>query len=160
MNVTVDEQLLAFKKRCGFKQFMPKKPSRYGLKFWVLCDSQSYFVWNMQPYLGKKAGAKPEKNQGRRVVLDLVEKLKGRNVTCDNFFTDYVLLEELLKRHITLVGTVRANKTFLPPLVKSEQRRKAIYSSEFLYKTKGILVRYVPKKYKFVTFIEFLTHYR
>lgn len=156
MNVTVDEQLLAFKGRCGFKQFMPSKPARYGIKFWVLCDSLTYYVWNMQPYLGKKEGSKPEKNQGRRVVLDLVENLKGRNVTCDNFFTDYVLLEELLKRHMTLVGTARANKTFLPPLVKSEQRKKPVFSSEFLYTQKGTLVRYVPKKYKFVTLLSSL----
>ncbi|KRX80363.1 PiggyBac transposable element-derived protein 4, partial [Trichinella sp. T6] len=40
-NVTVDERLYPFKGRCQFRQYMPKKPSKYGIKFWVACCSKS-----------------------------------------------------------------------------------------------------------------------
>jgi len=30
--VCVDEQLLPFRGKCGFRQNMPKKPSKYGIK--------------------------------------------------------------------------------------------------------------------------------
>ncbi|KRY04854.1 hypothetical protein T01_11867 [Trichinella spiralis] len=33
-NVTVDERLYPFKGRCQFRQYMPKKPAKYGIKFW------------------------------------------------------------------------------------------------------------------------------
>ncbi|CAF1187133.1 unnamed protein product [Rotaria sordida] len=40
-NLTIDEQLVPFRDRCSFVQYMPNKPSKYGLKFWVLCDVDS-----------------------------------------------------------------------------------------------------------------------
>ncbi|CAF4047636.1 unnamed protein product [Rotaria sordida] len=40
-NLTTDEQLVPFRDRCSFVQYMPNKPSKYGLKFWVLCDVDS-----------------------------------------------------------------------------------------------------------------------
>ena len=30
--VCIDEQLLPFGERCAFRQYMPKKPSKYGIK--------------------------------------------------------------------------------------------------------------------------------
>ena len=34
--VTIDEQL--FPCRCAFIQYIPQKPSKFGIKFWLLCD--------------------------------------------------------------------------------------------------------------------------
>ncbi|XP_053956308.1 piggyBac transposable element-derived protein 4-like [Anastrepha ludens] len=75
-NATIDEQLVAFRGRCPFRQYMPAKPAKYGIKFWVL-DSTTSYVWNIQPYTGKAIGRTPEKNQGMRIVFDLIEGLKG-----------------------------------------------------------------------------------
>ena len=36
--VTIDETLVPFRGRCSFKQYMPSKPAKYGLKFCCLCD--------------------------------------------------------------------------------------------------------------------------
>lgn len=33
--ICVDEQLIPFRGRCSFKQYMPKKPAKYGLKVWA-----------------------------------------------------------------------------------------------------------------------------
>ncbi|XP_051566192.1 uncharacterized protein LOC127447964 isoform X1 [Myxocyprinus asiaticus] len=33
--VTVDEQLVPFRGRCPFRQYMPSKPAKYGIKIWV-----------------------------------------------------------------------------------------------------------------------------
>ncbi|KRZ55972.1 PiggyBac transposable element-derived protein 4 [Trichinella nativa] len=101
-NVTVDERLYPFKGRCQFRQYMPKKPAKYGIKFWVACCSKSSYAWNMQIYTGKPSSGTREKNQGMRVVLDMVNGLKGHNVTYDNFFTSYALGVELKKKNLTL----------------------------------------------------------
>ena len=37
--VTIDEQLVPFRGRCKFKQYMPSKPAKYGIKIFWLCDS-------------------------------------------------------------------------------------------------------------------------
>ncbi|KAL6100943.1 uncharacterized protein ACO6RY_07977 [Pungitius sinensis] len=117
--VIVDEQLVPFRGRCPFRQYMPSKPAKYGIKTWVACDARSSYAWKMQVYTGKPTtggGGGPERNLGMRVVLDVTEGLAGRNVTCDNYFTSYELARRLLARGITVVGTVRKNKPELPKM--------------------------------------------
>lgn len=55
------------------------------------------FLSDVQTNLGKDhPDAPPEKGQGEPVVLDLVFKYNGRNVTCNNFFTTQNLATKLL----------------------------------------------------------------
>lgn len=154
--VTVDEQLMAFRGRCSFIQYIPSKPNKYGLKFWLAVDNDTHYVYSILPYTGKAPGASPEKNLGKKVVLTLVEGLKGRNITCDNFFSSYELLESLLAQNITMVGTVRKNKAFLPVIEKKELRRRQVPSSKFYFSDKSMLVEFVPKKAKVVHLISSL----
>ena len=56
--LTVDEELVTFRGRCPFKQYIPSKPGRYGIKFWILSDSKSSYVYNMKTYIGKKPNAR------------------------------------------------------------------------------------------------------
>ena len=53
VNVTVDEQLLPCKARCKFIQYMANKPDKFGIKFWLLVDVDSKYLFNGYPYLGK-----------------------------------------------------------------------------------------------------------
>uniref|UniRef100_A0A672L2B3 PiggyBac transposable element-derived protein domain-containing protein n=1 Tax=Sinocyclocheilus grahami TaxID=75366 RepID=A0A672L2B3_SINGR len=146
-NVTVDECLVRFRGHCPFKQYMPSKPGKYGIKIWTACDSSSSYVWNMQIYTGKAADVKSEKNQGIRVVLDMTDGLEGHTVTCDNFFTSYGLGEELLRRKMTMIGTVRSNKPELPPALLSMKDRARL-SSMFAFTDTHTLVSYCPRKNK------------
>lgn len=38
-DVCIDEQLVSFRGRCSFRQYIPSKPAKYGLKTWTLCDA-------------------------------------------------------------------------------------------------------------------------
>ncbi|KAJ8384204.1 hypothetical protein AAFF_G00207520 [Aldrovandia affinis] len=143
--VTVDERFVPFRGRCPFRQYMPSKPGKYGIKIWAACDARSSYAWNMQIYTGKAIDGRPEKNQGMRVVLDMTAGLRGHNITCDNFFTSYALGQELLKRKLTMVGTVRKNKPELPPALLSTERRAEL-SSKFAFTATHSLVSYVPKR--------------
>ncbi|CAF4012758.1 unnamed protein product [Rotaria sp. Silwood1] len=53
-NLTIDEQLVPFRGRCHFVQYIPKKSVKYGLKFWVLSDADSRYVLSIDLYTGKK----------------------------------------------------------------------------------------------------------
>ncbi|XP_048853942.1 piggyBac transposable element-derived protein 4-like [Brienomyrus brachyistius] len=146
-NVTVDERLVGFKGRCPFRQYMPSKPKKNGIKIWVACDAASAYAWNMQIYTGKVKGGISEKNQGTRVVLDMTQGLSGHNITCDNFFTSYNLGQELLKRNMTMVGTVRRIKPELPSELLTVKDRE-VTSSQFAFTANTTLVSYVPRKGK------------
>ena len=51
-NVSIDESIIGFKGRLSFVQYMPKKPTKWGIKSWVLAESDSGYVWNMKVYTG------------------------------------------------------------------------------------------------------------
>ncbi|KAJ8378180.1 hypothetical protein AAFF_G00245280 [Aldrovandia affinis] len=146
-DITVDECLVAFRGWCPFQQYMPSKPLKYGIKIWAACDAKTTYAWNMQVYTGKPAGSVPEKNQGKRVVLEMTAGLQGYNITCDHFFTSYALGQELLQRKQTMVGTVRRNKPELPPALVTTKNRASL-SSMFAFTDTHTLVFYCPKKNK------------
>ena len=52
-NISIDEGLIKFNGRLSFKQNMPKKTNKFGIKIWMLADSETYFVQRFQVYLGK-----------------------------------------------------------------------------------------------------------
>jgi hypothetical protein len=95
--LTVDEELVTFRERCPFKQYIPFKPGRHGIKFWTLSDSKSSYVYNVETYIGKKPNAGREINLDEKVLLDLLEEMDavGRSVTCENFFTSLSLARNL-----------------------------------------------------------------
>lgn len=150
-NVTIDEQLLPYRGRCPFLQYIPSKPDRYGIKIWALCDSETSYAWNMQVYTGKDRNCRPEVNQGQRVVLDMVAGLENRNVTTDNFFTSYTLAAELKRRRLSLLGTLRKNRNFVPAKLLNVKSEPANFSDfVFDHSMPATMVTYKPKKNRFV----------
>ncbi|GBP34214.1 PiggyBac transposable element-derived protein 4 [Eumeta japonica] len=49
----LDEMLVPFRGRCKFIVYMPKKPAKYGLKILVVCDAETFYVYNAYIYHGK-----------------------------------------------------------------------------------------------------------
>lgn len=95
--------------------------------------------------LGKE-GDRPEKGQGQRVVLDMVSHLgQGYGITTDNFFTSLELADKLLEKNITLCGTLRRNKPYIPKELLPAKYKKDL-SSMFAFTKNKTLVSYVPKK--------------
>ena len=146
-SVTIDEQLISFHGKCRFRMYIPSKPGKYGLKMWIMADSETFYCSDAQLYCGK-IGNQADVGQGMRVVLQLSEHIRGsgRNVTMDNFFTSYALARELSNRRLTLVGTVRSNRREVPIDMLPNAGRE-VYSSLFGFSPDGMtLVSYVPKK--------------
>ncbi|XP_041379472.1 piggyBac transposable element-derived protein 4-like [Gigantopelta aegis] len=50
--ISVDETMVGFKGRVGFRQYCPLKPIKWGLKSFVLADSATGFILNIIPYTG------------------------------------------------------------------------------------------------------------
>ena len=54
-DLSVDEQMISFKGRLGFLQYMPKKPVKWGMKAFVLAESKTGYVYNWRLYTGMVA---------------------------------------------------------------------------------------------------------
>ncbi|KAG8224183.1 hypothetical protein J437_LFUL002305 [Ladona fulva] len=102
-DITIDESLLLYKGRLGWRQYMPQKRARFGIKTFMLCESKSGYVWSTVIYTGKGTirGKESEKlSMSTQVVKSLMEPLldKGYCLTTDNFFTSPELAELLKTR--------------------------------------------------------------
>ena len=53
-NIAINEELLLWKGRLGFKRYIPKKRARFGIKMFSICELSGY-LWNSFVYVGKNA---------------------------------------------------------------------------------------------------------
>ncbi|UYV65868.1 hypothetical protein LAZ67_3005763 [Cordylochernes scorpioides] len=62
-NNTIDEKLIPFRGSCGFRQYMPNKPAKYGLKFYTICDARTFYTFNFEIYCGKQPDGSYKKKE-------------------------------------------------------------------------------------------------
>ena len=116
--ISVDERMVANKGRYSFRQYIRDKPTKWGMKLWVLADSITGYTCNFEVYLGKK-----EKSQfglGYDVVMKLCKHLcgMGYKLFVDNFYTSVRLFRDLLQNGITACGTIMPRQTEFPQALK------------------------------------------
>ena len=155
----IDEQLIPYRGRCPFSQYLPAKPDKYGMKVFLLADCKLGYIFNGIPYTGKTDSTSgPTVGLAKKIVIDLSKDLWNaeRNITADSYFTDFQLAEELLNNRTTYVGTVRKNKRDIPNEFTTKKR--AAGSSIFGFNQYTTLVSYAPKKNKSVILLSTMHH--
>ncbi|XP_022798311.1 piggyBac transposable element-derived protein 4-like [Stylophora pistillata] len=153
--LSIDEAMVKYKGRLGFKQYLPLKPVKRGIEVWVRADATNGYVCEFQVYTGKH-GNEIEHGLGHRVVSDLVRSLHGKkyHIFCDHFFTSVKLAEDLLENDLYLCGTTRSNRKDFPKQLKPNVAAvKALRRGESLFRRKGDVVATVWKDKKLVSFI-------
>ena len=151
-HTTIAEMLQKFCAHCRFRQYVPSKPGRCGIKYWSLADAGNHYCYNTIPYFAKE-GDTPAVNLGAEVVENLVEPIQGtnRNVICDCYFTNVDLFKELYNDNLTVVSTVMPNgRHFLLSLLSKQARGRKVDSSLFAFKDNLTMVFWHPKRSKFV----------
>ena len=119
--VVIDESLILFKGRLVFKQYIPSKRHRFGLKIFVLCDCETGIVLDMIMYTGTDVDIP---NVGRTDPLGksgaIVKKMmspylgKGHILYTDNWYTSPALLQFLHDNATGACGTAKLNRKFMP----------------------------------------------
>ena len=54
-NASVDERMVKSKGRPGIKQYLKDKPTKWGIKLWVLADSLNGYTCDFDVYIGKNS---------------------------------------------------------------------------------------------------------
>ena len=49
----VDESMIRFKGRLAFRQYMPAKPIKWGVKIWALAETSTGYLSKFQVYTGR-----------------------------------------------------------------------------------------------------------
>ena len=114
---SIDEAMIPYKGRLGFKQYIKNKPTKWGIKVFVLADATVCYVKRLQIYSGKEAdNSHNQVGLCTKVVLDLLSGLEntGLELYTDNFYTSPILYNHLYNRGINACGTVRCDRKEYP----------------------------------------------
>jgi hypothetical protein len=134
-NTSVDEAMIAFRGRLGFRQYLPAKPTKYGIKVKIRADSENGYYNEFEIYTGKSGDHVNAKlGLTTRYVLNLTKKIENKNhiVNIENYFTSFDLYKMLIERQTYARGTARSNRknfpsTILhPKCVKNQGEKKIV----------------------------------
>ncbi|XP_028676169.1 piggyBac transposable element-derived protein 3-like [Erpetoichthys calabaricus] len=112
--LSIDEQMVPFKGRSSLKQYIPKKPYKWGYKIFVLCDTKG-LVHSFDIFAGKIDPVPGEPNIGAsgNIVLKLAQVICGglnHLLYFDNWFSSLDLFVALANKGIPALGTVQQSR--------------------------------------------------
>ena len=116
-NVAVDERTVGFRGRIALKTYNPQKPTKWGLRIYVLSDCESEYISSFEPYLGKSTTDSlpfPAQPFTTRIVLHLVNQVldkvqgSGYHVYAVRFYTSCILAAQQQEQQVQLTGTLTA----------------------------------------------------
>ena len=116
-NVAIDERMVKSRHRSGIRQYVRNKPTKWGIKLWVLADSSNGYTSDFDVYIGKDAGRDVSGHGlGYDVVMKLIRPLlnQGYRLFIDNFYTSMQLLQDLWRQGVAGTGTVSENRRGFP----------------------------------------------
>ena len=113
--LAVDETVVGFRGRFGAKQYMPKKPTKWGIKCFTLADSSTGYVLNTLVYTGADTldeACYKTLPQPARVVLQLIEPYIGcgHHIFNDRYYSSLPLASTLYSLNTSFTGTINKNR--------------------------------------------------
>ena len=147
--------MVAFKGRNILKQYISAKPKKWGFKLWGRCSSTG-FLHDFDVFQGRGTGIDGDNMEacglGGNVVLQLCKSISsGHNykIFADNYFSNFRMVEELMKQGFHYVGTIRGNRLHGAPLVSETDLKKqgrGSMSSVYEKNRNIVLVRWFDNK--------------
>ena len=122
--VAIDERMVKSRHRSGFRQFIKDKPTKWGIKLWVLADSANGYTIDFNIYIGKAAGHNiGEHGLGYDVVMRLIAPYfgLGYHLFVDNFYSSITLFKHLYDRGVLARGTILEKRRSFPPALKNSK---------------------------------------
>ena len=129
-NLAVDETMVGFRGRFAAKQYMPNKPTKYGIKAFTLASSDHGYLLNVLLYTGADTLADADQAysslpQPARVVMHLLPQYlgKGHHVYTDRYYSSIPLAQALALKQTHFTGTMMKNRVDLPDTVRASSFR-------------------------------------
>ena len=130
-NLSLDEGLLAYKGRLSIKVYNPKKPKKYGVKFFFVTESTTGYVLDFSIYSGVFSTL-------RDTVFQLVDRFRGQgyHLFMDNYYNSVALAQELYDAGIHCSGTLRLVRGAPTVLKDVGQNPRLLPKGETLWRRK------------------------
>ncbi|XP_053351649.1 piggyBac transposable element-derived protein 4-like [Clarias gariepinus] len=112
--LAIDDRMVATKAKTGLTQYIKNKPTKWGIKLFVLTDSCNGYTVDFSVYVGKSRDPSIH-GLSHDVVLDLVQPLgTGYHIYMDNFYTSPKLFNDLAAMKFGACGTYRESRKGFP----------------------------------------------
>jgi len=124
--LSLDEGGMPWKGHLSFLVYNPKKPHKFAVKTYALCEAETGYLAIWQVYTGK-TDEPQEKGHTYRVVFDLLPEWlqgKGYRVYMDRYYSSPELYRDLHAVKIGACGTVMGNRKGMPQSVTSAKLKK------------------------------------
>jgi len=110
-NLSIDESMIPFRGRSSLKVFMPLKPTRYGLKAYLLCEATTGYVLSWTLHTGEILPNESQKVT-ERLIIRLTDGFEGEgfNLYMDRYYTGIKILLDLKDININACGTIRKDR--------------------------------------------------
>jgi len=158
-NLSFDEATCPYKGRLRFKVYNPKKPAKFGIKIYEVCESDSGYLLGLNVYTGSDkeetfhelADISDECGTTTKLVVGLMAYCgllnKGHHVYLDNYYVSPELFDELHFLGTGACGTVRTTRKGIPEALKKKSRIR-LQQGETIFRQKGHLlaVRHMDKR--------------
>ena len=145
-NLSLDEGMVPYKGRLGIKVYNPKKPKKYGVKFFFVMESSTGYVIDFSVYSGVFSML-------RDTVLGLVDRFRnqGYHLFMENYYNSVSLAQELFDEGIHVSGTLRLVRGAPAVLQRLGKNPQHMERGAFQWRRKGAVfvicwkgVRLVP----------------
>ena len=119
-DLALDEGTIPFKGRTKLKMYDPKKPEKWGLKMWMLCEADSGYCLNIKICEGKNSGCTPF-----RVVNFLLNNYQNKNhiIYFDSYFASPSLVLLMKTKGFGVVATCKNNRKNLPSTISKNTEK-------------------------------------
>ena len=121
-HVAIDERMVKSRHRSGIRQYIRDKPTKWGIKLWVLADSSNGYTVDFNIYIGRAAGREVSANGlGYDVVMRLIAPYynKGYHLFVDNFYSSLTLFRDLFDNGVLATGTILPSRRSFPAALKN-----------------------------------------
>lgn len=121
-HLAIDERMVKSRHRSGIRQYIKDKPTKWGIKLWVVADSSNGYTVDFNVYIGKAAGRDVgEHGLGYDVVMKLMQPFlhQGYRLYVDNFYTSIALMKELFQQGVPATGTILETRRGFPQNLKN-----------------------------------------
>ncbi|KAL2714427.1 piggyBac transposable element-derived protein 4-like [Vespula squamosa] len=125
--ISIDEFVVKFKDKSSFITYNPKKPTKWGIRIYVLSDARTEYICAMLPYyrsISTNTLIRPNLPVSSRIILQLYHRLltanpeaKGHHIFTDRYLIEILLAQELLKLSCYLTGTISTNRKYVPAVI-------------------------------------------
>lgn len=127
-NIIIDESIIPFRGRLIFRQYIPNKAHKYGIKLYKLCTDNGY-VSNVIIYCGKNSALQaPGTSHADLVVYELLKGIDndpGRVLFADNYYSSIPLVRNLYNNNkMMYCGTLRSNRRGIPTTITGEKVKR------------------------------------